>query len=108
MLDRDLPSAEAAFFRALGDGTRLKILGLLKDQGELSVSELCSEIEKEQGTVSHHLACLRNCGLVTTRRDGKNIIYALNSKEKISKILSLTEDHVRDAIEGILKCEVVG
>jgi ArsR family transcriptional regulator, lead/cadmium/zinc/bismuth-responsive transcriptional repressor len=107
MLDRDLYSAEAAFFRALGDETRLRILSLLRNQGEQNVSELCQGIDKDQSTISHHLACLRNCGLVKTRKEGKSIIYALNSKDKISKILSLGEGHVQDAVEGILTCEVV-
>lgn len=107
MLDQDLRRAETYFFKALGDETRLRILELLKEHGELSVSDLCKEIEKEQGTISHHLACLRNCGLVTTRREGKSIIYSLNSEDKIHSILELAERHVRDTIEGILRCEVV-
>lgn len=107
MLDQNLTGAEAYFFRALGDETRLKILNLLKDREELNVSEVCKEIEKEQGTVSHHLACLRNCGLVTTRREGKSIIYSLNGKDRIHTILELADRHVRETIEDILRCEVV-
>lgn len=107
MLDRDLTSAEAAFFRALGDETRLRILNLLKKHGRLNVSEICKNIEKEQGTISHHLACLRSCGLVTTRRKGKNIIYSLNGEDEIKTILDVAEKQVMDAVEGILKCEVI-
>ncbi|GBE19200.1 HTH-type transcriptional regulator KmtR [archaeon BMS3Abin16] len=99
--------AETYFFKALSDETRLKILELLKDQEELSVSELCNQIEKEQATVSHHLACLRNCGLVSTRREGKNVIYSLNCEDRIKTILELAEGHVRNAVEDILRCEVV-
>jgi len=107
MLDRDLPSAKASFFRALGDETRLQILAILNNMGEQSVSEICNQIEKEQATISHHLACLRNCGLVTTRREGKNIFYSLNGEDRIKTILELAEGQVRDAVEGILNCEVV-
>jgi len=107
MLDRDLSSAKAAFFRALGDETRLQILGILRDKGEQSVSEICGQIEREQATVSHHLACLRSCGLVRTRRAGKSVLYTLNTEDRIKRILELAEGHVREAVEGILRCEVV-
>ncbi|HDH28403.1 MAG TPA: ArsR family transcriptional regulator [Euryarchaeota archaeon] len=107
LLDQNMRKAETYFFKALSDETRLKILELLKDQEELSVSELCNQIEKEQATVSHHLACLRNCGLVSTRREGKNVIYSLNCEDRIKTILELAEGHVRNAVEDILRCEVV-
>lgn len=106
LLDRDLMRAEASFFRALGDETRLNILLLLKT-GEQNVTEICQKIEKDQSTISHHLACLRNCGLVKTRKEGKSVIYSLNGKDMIYRVLELTDRHVKDTIEGILKCEVV-
>lgn len=58
------------FFRALGDPARLKILDSLMES-EKNVSELVGLVGLSQGRVSSHLACLKQCGFVNTRRDGK-------------------------------------
>jgi ArsR family transcriptional regulator len=61
----------AAFFRALGDANRLRILALLARE-ELTVSELQEVLGLGQSTVSAHLAQLRAVGLVATRKDGSS------------------------------------
>ncbi|MDX2272205.1 MAG: metalloregulator ArsR/SmtB family transcription factor [Cyanobacteriota bacterium] len=61
----------------LGDETRLRII-LCLAQGEANVSELCSFLELPQSTVSHHLGLLRLAELVTFRRDGRQIYYAIH------------------------------
>lgn len=58
-----------AFFKALADESRLKIVGLLA-QGERSVQELAALLELKEPTVSHHLAVLKSLGLVTARAEG--------------------------------------
>ncbi len=102
-----LQRARLAFLRALDDETRLQILGELRSSGELSVGEICSSVGKEQSNISHHLACLRSCGLVSTRRAGKSIYYSLNGKARISRILDLIDKHASDVSEGILACREV-
>ena len=62
----------AKFFRALGDPTRLRILELLRAEGELSAGELTRRLAQPQPRVSNHLACLRWCGFVDTRRDHRH------------------------------------
>src|SRR6266516_2104232 len=57
----------AKYFRALGDPTRLRILELLRAEGELSAGELTRRLAQPQPRVSNHLACLRWCGFVDTR-----------------------------------------
>jgi len=69
-------SSAARFFRVLGDPTRLHILELL-DGRDLTVSELVAAVGQPQPRVSTHLACLRQCGFVTTERRGKEIVYSL-------------------------------
>ena len=69
----------AALMRLLGDGTRIRVLGLLQ-RGEMNVSALCGELELAQPTVSHHLGLLRDAGLLLTRRAGKQVYYSLNPK----------------------------
>lgn len=66
-------------FGLLGDPTRIRIL-LLLCRGELNVSRLCRTLGLVQPTVSHHLGLLRSGGLLTTRREGKAIHYALDRK----------------------------
>ena len=56
-------------FQALGDGTRLRILGLLQS-GEVCVCNLHESLGAPQPKVSRHLAYLRRAGLVATRREG--------------------------------------
>lgn len=68
-----------SFCRALGDGTRQDILQLLQKKGELRVSDIVAAFERSsQPTISHHLKILKHEGLVTSRRAGKEILYALN------------------------------
>ncbi len=106
-MDEDLEEASVALLRALGDETRLRILRELREHAELSVGEICKVVRKEQSNISHHLACLRSCGLVSTRRDGKNVYYSLNGKARISRILNLIDEHVSEVLEGILACREV-
>ena len=63
-------------FLALSDKTRLKLLGLMNG-GEVSVGYLADSLGLSQPKISRHLAYLRNYGLVSTRRDGKWIYYAI-------------------------------
>jgi ArsR family transcriptional regulator len=68
----------ARMFRALGDATRLEMVGLLAAQGkELCVCELEAHFELSQPTVSHHLRILREAGLVSSERRGTWVYYAL-------------------------------
>lgn len=66
----------AALFNGLGDRTRLAIVRALAS-GEHRVTDLVSLLGLAQGTVSGHLACLRDCGLVTARAQGRQMFYSL-------------------------------
>ena len=63
----------AKYFRGLGDPTRLRILELLRDEGELSVGELVVRLGVPQPKVSNHLACLRWCGFIEARRERRTV-----------------------------------
>ena len=68
-----------AFCRALGDGTRQDILQLLQKKGEMRVSDIVAAFEhSSQPTISHHLKILKHEKLVTSRREGKEILYSLD------------------------------
>lgn len=66
-----------AFFKALSDESRLKIVGTLATS-ERSVEELASLLELRAPTVSHHLARLKSLGLVKMRSDGNTHLYRLD------------------------------
>jgi len=66
-----------AFFKAMADSSRLKMVGLLAG-GERNVRELAMLLELKEPTVSHHLAILREQGLVRLRADGNTHWYRLN------------------------------
>ncbi len=106
MLNGDLNTAKKYFFSALSDETRLSILYALKEKSSMCVNDICKATGKDQSLISHHLTCLRNCGLVNTEKNGKFVVYSIKT-ELISKILDLSDKHVKEMFEGILSCDVV-
>lgn len=66
----------AALFRSLSDPTRLAIINQLA-YGERRVADLVADLDLAQSTVSAHVACLRECGLVVGRPDGRQNFYSL-------------------------------
>ena len=65
-------------FKNLSDETRLNIILLLRESGELCVCELCDTLNESQPKISRHLAMLRESGLLLDRRVGKWIHYRLS------------------------------
>lgn len=61
-------------FKALSDATRQDILELLIE-AEMNVTDICEKFNTTQPTISHHLQVLKNCHLVDSRKEGKNIYY---------------------------------
>ena len=59
-------------------GTRRRILELLR-AGDMTAGELAEHFDISKPSLSHHLATLRNAGLVTDERHGQNIVYSLNT-----------------------------
>lgn len=66
-------------FKLLADETRLRILVRLMQSGEQHVRSLCDYLDQGQPAVSHHLALLRQAGLIACRRSGKHNFYRLCS-----------------------------
>ena len=81
----------ARWLKLLGDETRLRILYYLQTEHELNVRSLCDRIGQSQPAVSHHLALLRDHGVIECRRSGKNNSYSLvahESEDLVARILS--------------------
>lgn len=106
MIDGDLLTARVHLFKALSDRTRLRILEMLSKEEEMSVTEIYRRLGKPQNLISHHIACLKNCGLATARKQGKQIYYRLRNK-KVLKFFDRADAHVRDVLESVLACEIV-
>jgi DNA-binding transcriptional ArsR family regulator len=66
----------AKLFRGFGDPLRLAILVALVE-GEQRVTDLVAEVQGSQGNVSGHLACLKDCGLVVDRAQGRQVFYRI-------------------------------
>ncbi len=71
------------FAKAIADGTRQKIMSVCCCRW-LSVTEIVQKLDVSQPTVSHHLAILREAGLVNVREDGKQTFYILNQDNVVS------------------------
>jgi ArsR family transcriptional regulator, cadmium/lead-responsive transcriptional repressor len=93
----------AKYFRGLGDPVRLHVLALLRDEGELTVSELVERLGLPQPKVSNHLACLRWCGFVEARRAGRSV-YNRMADPRVVAMLDLAEALLRDNAEHVAAC----
>lgn len=96
----------AKYFRALGDPTRLRVLRLLAEQGELAVGEIVARLGMPQATVSTHLACLRWCGFVSTRRERRSVLYSL-ADARVSELVALADSLLGDNAEHVAACRAV-
>jgi DNA-binding transcriptional ArsR family regulator len=81
----------AAQAKALGDPTRLTLAAALAEGGELCVCDLSWILERAENLVSHHLRLLRSAGLVTSRRDGKMVMYSLGERGRTLLETTLAE-----------------
>jgi DNA-binding transcriptional ArsR family regulator len=88
--------AAAAAAASLGDPTRLTIAAALRDGGELCVCDLAWVVERSQNLVSHHVRRLRVAGLVSSRRDGKMVMYELTPFGR--RLLDNVLEHVADEV----------
>ncbi len=93
------PRDPVAFAKALADGTRQKIMDLCCCQW-LSVSEIVDSVGVSQPTVSHHLAILREAGLVKTRHEGKHTFYTLNQEVVVACCGQIMQVFAPDLVES--------
>jgi DNA-binding transcriptional ArsR family regulator len=92
----------AKYFRALSDPTRVRILELVAD-GERSVGEIVEALGQAQPNVSNHLACLRWCGFVESRREHRTVYYRV-ADERIEQLLELGRALLADNEEHVAAC----
>lgn len=100
------PEALARYFRALGDPTRLRIIGALLEE-ERTVSDLVELLHASQSRVSNHLACLKWCRFVTSERRGRSTVYRVDD-ERISDILDLAAHLAEPNCDHLSSCSRIG
>ncbi len=93
---------QAKLFRGLGDTSRLSIVQALRRE-PLPVSEIVRQTGLSQSNASNHLACLRDCGLVTTTANGRFIHYALSDK-RVAQLFRHAEDLLAEVAHGVKQC----
>ena len=103
--EHDLVPA-VALFRSLGDPARLAILHRLA-HGEARVVDLTAQLGLAQSTVSKHLACLRDCGLITFRAEGRQSFYAL-ARPELLDLLRSAEGLLAATGSAVALCPVYG
>src|SRR5215212_6173484 len=94
----------AKLFNGFANSTRLSILLLLVQRGEMKVGELVDVLGAPQPRVSDHLRCLAWCGYVQVRREGRNAFYAV-ADERVMQMLKLGEELLQDNLEHLEACD---
>ena len=94
MLSDDLFNTLTEFLKAVGDGTRVRILWAL-DVSEMCVCDLAFLLGMTKSAISHQLRTLKQANLVKFRKDGKNAYYSL-ADDHVKSILELSLAHVME------------
>ncbi len=93
-------------FHALSDETRLHLLELLAD-GEQCVCDLTDALKTGQSRLSFHLKALKDAGLLTDRRDGRWVYYALNQEaiDELDEMVKGLRSKTRTALRQTRPCD---
>jgi ArsR family transcriptional regulator, cadmium/lead-responsive transcriptional repressor len=100
-------TAAACLFHGFGDRSRLAIVRHLA-LGEHRVVDLTEHLGLAQSTVSKHLACLRDCGLVESRPQGRASLFRLTHPDATLQLLSAAERLLRLTGDAVVLCPVYG
>ena len=94
----------ARWFHALSDETRLQIIERLSE-GEQCVCDLTGMLDTTQSRLSFHLKALKDAGILTDRREGRWVYYALNAEviEEVAQFVSSLKAHSR-RLRNASKC----
>jgi DNA-binding transcriptional ArsR family regulator len=102
----DDPTAAVCLFRSLADPARLAIVQHLA-LGEHRVVDLTAHLGLAQSTVSGHLACLRDCGLITVRAQGRASMYSL-ARPELLDLLAAAERLLAATGSAVVLCPTYG
>ena len=100
-------TAAACLFHGFSDPSRLAILRRLA-LGEHRVVDLTAHVGLAQSTVSKHLACLRDCGLVTSRPAGRASVFSLSHPAPTLRLFAIADQLLEATGEAVVLCENYG
>lgn len=100
-------TAAACLFHGFSDPSRLAIVRHLA-HGEHRVIDLTRHLGLAQSTVSQHLACLRECGLVTSRSEGRASVFSLNHLDIVVDFLAVAERLLAATGDAVTICPTYG
>lgn len=100
-------TAAACLFHGFSDPSRLTIVRHLA-LGEHRVVDLTDHLGLAQSTVSKHLACLKDCGLVTSRPEGRASMWSLNYTDTVMELLSAAERLLAATGDAVTLCPNFG
>lgn len=103
IIEVDAMTAAAHLFHSFSDPSRLVILQHLQ-LGEHRVIDLTEHLGLSQSTVSKHLACLKESGLVTSRPEGRSSMYTLNHSDQLVALLSAAETLLALTSDAVTLC----
>ncbi len=95
-LDADVLDRAAGMLKAIAHPMRIAILSHLEDGNMLTVTEIHKLLKIEQSTTSHHLGILKDKGVLSSKRDGKNTFYFLK------------HNSLRSIVDCVSKCTIAG
>jgi len=95
----ELQILKAEFFRSLAHPARIRLLEVLSERGEQSVQSLQARLDLDQPIVSQQLARLRAGGIVTSRKEGTTVYYAL-ANPRIAEILAVAKAILSHRLTG--------
>lgn len=99
--------AAACLFHGFGDTSRIAILRHLA-AGEHRVVDLTAHLGLAQSTVSKHLACLKECGLVTSRPHGRASMWSLTHPDAVQQLLAAAEALLELTGDAVSLCQTSG
>ena len=91
------------FLHGFSHKTRVQILEIIKEE-EKSVSQIVEDLEGNQSNISQHLACLKGCGLIVGRQDGKYVYYRVRN-QLVRDLLTMFDVVLEDVENNIACCE---
>jgi len=86
--------------KMMADSNRLRIIFFLMREEELNVTEFCNRLEQSQPAVSHHLALLKQAGILKVRREGKHNFYSVCRERFQGVIVQLFESFLEPSADG--------
>lgn len=91
------------FIHGFSNKMRLQILECIKNE-EKTVSQIVEETKGSQSNISQHLACLKGCGLIVGRQEGKYIYYSLSNR-KVRDLLTMFDVVLADIEQNVASCQ---